>query len=203
MALTRRMLKAMGIEDEKIDQIIEEHISVTDELKKQRDGYKEDADKLIGVQTKLNAYEKDGADGKETVSKEDYDALKTEYDNYKADITAKETKAAKERAYRELLTAAGVSEKRIDSIMKVSDVDSIEIGEDGKIKDAEAYTERIKSEWSDFITTTETRGIKTANPPAKSGVQSMSKEEIMSIKDATERRAAIAQNMALFNNTKE
>lgn len=144
------MLKAMGIEGEKIDRIIEAHVAVTDELKKQRDACKAAADKSVGVQKKPDAY------GKETVSREDYDALKTEYENYKADIEAKETKTAKEHAYRELLKAAGVSHKHIDSIIKVSDVDSIEIGEDGKVKDAEAYTERIRSEWSDFIGTTET-----------------------------------------------
>ena len=103
MALTRKMLKAMGIEEEKIDQIIDEHIDVVDALKKERDGYKSDAGKLADVQRKLDAYEKNNGDGKKTVSKEDYDALKTEYDNYKADITAKEIKAAKESAFRELV----------------------------------------------------------------------------------------------------
>ena len=33
MALTRKMLKAMGIEDEKIEQIIEEHVESIDGLK--------------------------------------------------------------------------------------------------------------------------------------------------------------------------
>ena len=40
MSLTRKMLKAMGIEDEKIDQIIEAHTETVDALKEQRDGYK-------------------------------------------------------------------------------------------------------------------------------------------------------------------
>ena len=43
MALTRKMLKAMGIEDEKIDQIIEAHTETVDALKVERDQYKEDA----------------------------------------------------------------------------------------------------------------------------------------------------------------
>ena len=44
MALTRKMLKAMGIEDEKIDQIIEEHVESIDGLKAERDRYKAGAE---------------------------------------------------------------------------------------------------------------------------------------------------------------
>ena len=40
MSLTRKMLKAMGIEDEKIDQIIEAYTETVDALKEQRDQYK-------------------------------------------------------------------------------------------------------------------------------------------------------------------
>ena len=60
---------------------------------------------------------------------------------------------AKEAAYREILKAAGVSEKRIDSVIRVSDIDGIELGEDGKVKDAEKLTNSVKSEWADFIVT--------------------------------------------------
>ena len=45
MALTRRMLKAMGIEDEKIDQIIEEHAESVNALTTQSDEFKEAAGK--------------------------------------------------------------------------------------------------------------------------------------------------------------
>ena len=37
MALTRKMLKAMGIEDEKIDQIIDEHAESVNALKTKLD----------------------------------------------------------------------------------------------------------------------------------------------------------------------
>ena len=35
MSLTRKLLRSMGIEDEKVDQIIEAHTEVTDALKKE------------------------------------------------------------------------------------------------------------------------------------------------------------------------
>ena len=54
MAFTRKMLKALGIEDDKIEQIIEAHTEVTDALKADRDKYKEDAEQLPHVQDELD-----------------------------------------------------------------------------------------------------------------------------------------------------
>ena len=54
MALTRKMLKAMGIEDEKIDQIIEEHAESVNALKAQRDELKEAAGKADGYKKELD-----------------------------------------------------------------------------------------------------------------------------------------------------
>ena len=95
-----------------------------------------------------------------------YKSLKEDFDAYKADQTAKETRAAKETAYRELLKAAGIPEKRLAAVLRVSDLDSVELGDDGKIKDADKLTENIKIEWADFIPTTTTQGAQTSTPPA-------------------------------------
>ena len=45
MALTRKFLEALGIEQAKIDEIISAHTEVTDALKADRDSYKEKAEK--------------------------------------------------------------------------------------------------------------------------------------------------------------
>ena len=138
-------------------------------------------------------------EGEETVSKEDYDKLKNEYADYKADITAKTTRAEKENAFRELLKSVGVSEKRLNAIIKVSDIDGLELDKDGKIKDADKHTETVKTEWADFIETTTTQGANTANPPANTGKgTTKTKEEIMAIKDTATRQAEIAKNPSLF-----
>ena len=118
MAMTRKFLKAMGIEEEKIEQIIEAHTETVNALKEERDNFKADAEKLPSVQKQLNELKeatKNG--GEETVSKAEHDKLQKEYDDYKAEQTAKETRQAKERAIRELYKAAGISEKRIDTVM--------------------------------------------------------------------------------------
>lgn len=145
--------------------------------------------------------EKNDAEDKVTNAekwKTKYDALKEEFTSYKNDVSAKETKATRSNAYKELLKQAGVSEKRLDSVLKVSDIDSLEMGEDGKFKDADKLIENIKTEWADFITTTETRGAKTSTPPTNNGGGKMTKAEIMKIEDDGERQKAIAENHELF-----
>lgn len=145
--------------------------------------------------------EKQNAEDKATSAekwKTKYDALKEDFEAYKKDITAKETKATRANAYKELLKEAGVSEKRLDAILKVTDVASLEMGEDGKFKDSAKILENIKSEWADFITTTETHGASTATPPTNNGGGKMTKADIMKIKDTGERQRAIAENHELF-----
>ena len=201
MAFTRKFLSAMGIEADKVDEIINAHIEVVDGLKEERDNFKKDAEKLADVEKELTkAKEKLAKNGEgETVSKEDYDNLKKEYDDYKADITAKNTRTEKENAFRELLKSVGVSEKRFNAIIKVSDIDSLELDKDGKIKDAEKHTENVKSEWADFIETTTTKGANTANPPANNGKGTgKTKEEILAIKDGAVRRQEMLNNPHLF-----
>lgn len=202
MSLTRKMLKAMGIEEEKIEQIIEAHTETVSALKDERDSYKEDAEKLADVQKELNtAKEKIAKHGDgETVSKTEFDELKKEYEDYKKNITAKETRTAKVNAFRELLKAAGVSDKRFDTVIKVSDIDGLELDKDGKIKDADKITENIKTEWADFIPTTTVVGANTANPPATTGGSFKTRAEIMKIKDTTERQAALAEFIAKKGN---
>ena len=116
------MLKAMGIEEEKIEQIIEAHAETVDTLKEQRDTLKADADKLSEVQKELDESKKSLEDADKDSYKVKYEAVKEEFENYKSDVENKEKHTAKEAAYRDVLKAAGVSEKRIDSVLKVSDV---------------------------------------------------------------------------------
>ena len=197
MAFTRKMLKAMGIEEEKIDQIIDAHSETVDALKADRDAYKEDAAKLAAVQKELDALKAKGDDG----YKAKYEAEKAAHDALKADIAAKETKKAKTDAYRELLKGANIDEKRIATILRAEapTIDKIELDADGKIKNAEQYTASIKSDWADFIVTQSAKGTNTATPPANGGAaNTKTKEEILKIKDAGERQKAIAENPTLF-----
>ena len=197
MGFSRKMLKAMNIEEDKIEQIIDAHSETVDALKADRDAYKEDAAKLAAVQKELDELKAKGDDG----YKAKYEAEKAAHDALKADIAAKETKKAKTDAYRELLKGANIDEKRIATILRAEapTIDKIELDADGKIKNAEQYTESIKSDWADFIVTQSAKGANTATPPANGGAASTkTKEDILKIKDAGERQKAIAENPTLF-----
>lgn len=169
MALSRKMLKAMGIEDEKIDEIISMHTETVDALKKERDGYKADSDRVADLEKQLeDAKARLEAAGQDSY-KEKYEALKKDYEGYKSEQAAKAAHAAKLDAYRSLLKDAKISDKRIDTVLKVSDVDSIEIGEDGKVKGAEDLVKSIGEEWADFVESTSSEGAEVEKPPAGGG----------------------------------
>ena len=202
MSLTRKMLKAMGIEEEKIDQIIEAHSETVDSLKADRDSYKEDAEKLKDVQKELDDLKSKGDDG----WKEKHDRLKAEFDQYKNDVQEKETKAAKEAAYRAILKDANLSEKGIEKAVKYADWDKIELGEDGKLKGANDHIKAVREEWAEYVTATTTTGAKTSTPPANNGGAKLTKAEIYARDEhgryklsTAERQKALAENPELLN----
>ena len=161
MALKRSFLKSMGLTDEQVSAIIEAHTETVDGLKADIEKYKGDAEKLPGVQKELDALKAAGDGG----YKEKYEKEKKAFEDFKTAQTAKETRQAKENAYRELLKAAGVSEKRIPAILKVTDLNGIEMDGD-KIKDADKHTQTVKTEWADFVEKSNTTGASTTTPPA-------------------------------------
>ena len=161
MVLTRTLLKGMGLDEEKVSTIIEAHIETVDGLKKDVNKYKADAEKLATVQKELDDL-KAAEDGG---YKEKYEKEHKAFEDFKTAQTAKETRQAKENAYRELLKAVGVSEKRIPAILKLTELDGIEMDGD-KFKDADKLTESVKTEWADFIENSNTSGANTNTPPA-------------------------------------
>lgn len=152
-----------------------------DELNKQFEDYK-----------KSN----DGTDADNWKSKfeKERDAFKA----YKAEQTAKADKEVKANNYKALLKEAGISEKRLDAILKVTDLDGMEY-KDGAFTDVDKLKEAIKNDWSDFIVTTETKGVDTPKPSSNDGGSKYaSKEDIMKITDRAERRQAIKDNPQFF-----
>lgn len=171
MSLTRKMLSAMDIPAEKIDEIMSAHVETVNAIKEERDNLKADADRLKTVEKELEkANEKIEAFNSGDWENK-YNALKGEYDTYKTDTETKAAKAAKESAYKKLLIEAGISDKRIETIMKVSGatVDGLELDKEGKIKDADKLTENAKTEWADFIVTEGKKGADVPNPADSTG----------------------------------
>ena len=210
MSLTRKFLSALGLEADKIDQIIEAHTDSLEGIKAERDKYKEQIDngkndvdakakELADTRKELEDLKKQvEADAKEREGK-DYDKLKKEFDDYKAEQEAKATRAAKESALKELLTDMKMSDKGSKQVLKWMGVADIELDENGKIKDAANLRKSIKEDWGDYIQSEGAKGADTSNPPENNGGKKYStKEEIMNIKDRNERQQAISENHELF-----
>ena len=162
MALTRKFLAALGIDESKIESIIDAHTETVDGLKAERDRYKADAEKLPEVQAALDKAKAAAKDSGE------YDKLKKEFDDYKADIARKETLAAKKAVLKEIAKDAGLSEAGIAKALKYHDFEKMELDDKGAAKDKAAILKGLKEEWPEYITTTKQQGANTPNPPAGS-----------------------------------
>lgn len=197
MGLSKKFLSALGIDEDKAEQVWEAHKDTIDAIRNERDSFKDKAEKFDNVQKELNKAnlklkEFEDSDGKDSW-KTKYDDLLKNFNDYKDEIAEKELTAKKQAAYRRLLREVGIADKRIDAILKISDVNELEFDDQNEVKDADSVKKKMKTEWGDFISTTETRGADVANPPAGNNTNTvLSREEIMKIKDTGERQKAWA-----------
>lgn len=198
MSLSRKFLAAMGIEEEKIEQIIEAHTDTVNALKEARDVFKADADKLGTVEKELAEAKEQLKNAGTDEYKEKYEKVKADFDTYKADVEAKASRAKKEDAYKAILKDANIPEKHYAKILKYSDIDGLEFDDKGELNNKSELLKSIKEEWGDHIEQTGTQGANVQNPPANGGKGKMTKEEIMQIKDRAERQKAMLENKDLF-----
>ena len=210
-AFVREVFSGAGADPTKIpeavDKIVEGNVASIDALREEITDLKTklktaegDSGKLKDVQKELDELKAQVAEDAKAREGKDYDALKKEYEDYKAEVQEKAVKSAKEKALRGLLSDMKVSDKGTSMIMKYMGVSGIELDEDGKLKDAASIKKAVKEDWSDYIPTVETKGADTKTPPTdgKGGGIAKTREEIMAIKDTTARQQAIAENLELF-----
>lgn len=169
MALTQAMLKAMGIEDEKRDQIMEAHQGVLESLKADRDGLKEtvaklqaEADKVPDLQRQLKEAEKPVQDE----YKPKFEELQKEFEDFKTKVEGEKAAEEKKNLYSALLRDAGIDEKRVQAILKVTDLGAFSV-ENGAIVDEDKVKESLAEEWSAFIPQEITTGAEVPTPPAE------------------------------------
>lgn len=114
MSITRKLLKGMGLTDEQVDTIIEAHTETVDGLKADVSRYKADAGKLAGVQKELDDLKAAGDGG----YKSKYEKEHSDFEAFQSNITAKETKAAKEKAVRAFFESKNIQSIFARSIPK-------------------------------------------------------------------------------------
>ena len=166
MALTRKLLKGMGLTDEQVDTIIEAHSDTVDGLKADMNRYKADAEKLPGVQKELNDLKAAGDGG----YKEKFEKEHKAFEDYKTDITAKEAKAAKEKAVKAYFESKNITGANLDLAMRGCGTEMAALEMDGeKIKDTKSLDALLTGTYKGLISTTQTKGANPANPPANTG----------------------------------
>ena len=203
MALTRKSLKAMGLTDEQVDSIVEMHTETVDGLKEKLKAAEEKANKLDDVQKELDGLKANGGDD----YKAKYEAEKKAFADYKADQTAKETKAAKEKAVKAYFEGKNITGANLDIAMRGcrDEIGAIELDGD-KIKDTAALDALVNGTFAGLVVTKTVQGAQTANPPANNGGSKLTRAEIYAKDEhgrykmsTAERQKALAENPELLN----
>lgn len=202
MALTRRMLKGMGLTEEQADTIVEAHAETVDGLKDKLKTAEEKANKLDGVQKELDDLKAQGDGG----YKEKYEKERDDFKAYKADVERKASHATKEAAVKAYLESKNITGANLDiAMLAVSgNVDGMEL--DGeKLKDTKTLDDLIGGKLSGLVVKTETKGAQTANPPANNGGNNLTRADLYKkddhgryIMSAQERQKLLAENPDLM-----
>ncbi len=153
MALSRKMLKEMGIEDACIEKIISAHAETVDALKRLKPTPGEDW-------------------------KQRYDELLADYESFKSGVEHEKLLDAKRGALRGLLKECGVLSDCIEPIVRISLLDEIELGEDGSPVDPDGVKQTLSEQWRAFIPKTSVIGASVAAPPKAIGAKTYTKEDV-------------------------
>ena len=175
MALTRKLLESLGLDERQADAVIEAHVGVTDALKHERDELRTQA----------------GQAG-------DAARIQAEFDAYRAQTEAERLRGRKADALRGALREAGVRrESFVELLVKAVDLDQIKL-DSGRICEPETVVGPLREAFGDCFATTLTQGASPLDPPG-SGRQRFTREDIagMSVEDINANwpavRAAIGQ----------
>lgn len=168
MALTRKMLGEYGLTEEQVETIINGHMETVNGLQNEITGYKDLAKK--------------------------YEQLKTDSDQYKADVAERDLKRKKDDVVRAYYTSAGITGKNLEIAMKASreEINAAELDGD-KIKDCSVFDSLVSGDYACLVGNTIVRGADTPTPLENNGSFTMGKAEIMGIRDTAERQKAWAE----------
>lgn len=169
MALTRKFLKALNVEDAAIEEIITAHTEVLEAVKSERDEERKKAAKADELKTELDALKKDI--GEKYVTKETYDKAVKDLADFKADVDNKAKASAIDKAVRAYLTENKITGNNQDiAVMAMSEITKTLELDGEKIKDTKALDELIGGKFKgmqDGENVTINKNVPT--PPANNG----------------------------------
>lgn len=147
--------------DEIENRLIAAHLAVVDPLKDDLQRYKADAEKLPDVQKELDDL-KAASENNEWETK--YNEEHAAFEKYKGEVAAAAQVEKIKVEYTKLLRELGISEKRFEAILRLTDFSKMKLGEKG-LEDVDKLKEAIKSDWEDYIPETREDGVGVNNPP--------------------------------------
>ena len=144
------------------------------------------------------------------VEKSKYDELEArlnkfkDYDElvkFKEDTLKKELNVKKTDAVISLLKENNANQKAVKLLAKEFDIDSLELDENGKIKNADDLIKGVKENYADFFTQEENGGVSPRNP-TNNDSPTITKEAFKKM-SLSERSKLASENIELYNSLKE
>lgn len=166
MSITRKMLKGMGLSEEQQDTILEAHGEQVEGLQAQVQQARQAAERAEQLEQQLQAAQAELEAAKQDGWKDRHDALQRQFDQYKAEVAAKESQAQKLEAARRYYQGKHITGKALEIAIRGSgaEIGALEL-EDGKIKDASALDALVQGDFAGLVSQTQVRGAEVENPP--------------------------------------
>lgn len=183
--LTRKFLRALGVEEDKIDEIVNAHQDTLEEIKAERDGLKDNASKLAEAQAEVTRLSGELEQAKKTGG--DAARVQADFDAYKQQVEAERVSAMNESDLMDIAREAGIQRESFRRMAaKTFDRERIKRGEDKAITNREELLEAMKADYPDFIATDpQPKGPGPVTPPSpgdktytRDQIKAMSAEEI-------------------------
>lgn len=160
--LQRKALSAMGIEPDKIDQIIEMHAETVNGLKDEIAKYKADAESLQTVTKERDEWKKKHED---VLAKQpDAAKVQAEYDAYKKDVETKAANAKKSEALWAKLLAEGANPDAKELLLHSANFEAVTLNENGEA-DVSKAVDPIKTTYAKYFGVVAETGAPKKTPP--------------------------------------
>lgn len=182
MALTRNLLKSLQLPEDQIQTIIEAHSESVDYWKG------ENARLTKELESKADYDEIKASISGSNEWKDKYNTLEKEYTNYKNGIESERVLNEKVDAYKAKLQEANIDTKKINTILKCTDISNVNM--------EEVTTESIQEEWADFVVQEHIETPKVLHPI--DGMDGISVEQFRSM-SYNERAQLYTENRALYD----
>lgn len=167
MSLKRSFLKEILADEnlsdgEKINKIIDGHMETVVPLQDEIDGKKLEIKALKDKEKELELIKKDDYKGK-------FEKIKKEFDEFKSNTEKQKIDTTRRTAFENSLKEAGIADKYIKSILKITDINDIEFDENNEIKDKDKFKSSVIEQYSDFIQKEGKQGLPENKPPENNG----------------------------------